>query len=212
MPTKSNKIHYFIGDLPSNLNLGKKIAIDTETTGLSLVRDRLCLVQISNGDGNAYLVHFPKREYDKAKNLKKLLDDEKVQKIFHFARLDLAMIKKYLGLSLKNVFCTKIASRLARTNTEAHSFKAVMHDILGIDLPKEETCSDWGALKLSPKQLDYAANDVFELCALQEKLAELLKRENRTKLAQKCFDFLPTLIELDLQDFQGDIFAHHQQS
>jgi len=211
MTAKSNKIHYFVGDLPSNLNLGKKIAVDTETTGLSLMRDRLCLIQISNGDGNAYLVHFPKQEYHKAKNLKKLLGDEKVQKVFHFARFDLAMIKKYLDLSLTNVFCTKIASRLARTNTESHSFKAVMRDILGLEISKEETCSDWGTEKLTAKQLDYAANDVFELCRLQEKLVELLKREKRTEMAQKCFEFLPNLVELDLQDFQGDIFAHHQQ-
>lgn len=209
MTDKSNKIHLYIGDLPSGLNFKKVIAVDTETTGLSLFRDRLCLVQISDGDGHAHLVHFPNREYDKAKNLKKLLGDDKIEKVFHFARLDLGMIKKYLGVTIKNVFCTKIADRLARTNTEAHSFKAVMRDLLGLEISKEETCSDWGAPTLTQKQLAYAAGDVFELCALKEKLVNLLKRENRLDLAQGCFAFLPTLIDLDLADFEGDIFAHH---
>jgi ribonuclease D len=209
MPNKSNKIHYFQGDLPADLKLEGTLAIDTETTGLSLVRDRLCLLQISNGDGNAYLVHFPNREYDKALNLKKILNNPEIQKVFHFARFDLAIIKKCLGVAVRNIFCTKIASKLARTNTESHSFKSVMRDILDIEISKEETCSDWGASKLTDKQLSYAANDVFELCELKEKLAELLKREGRADIAQKCFDFLPTLIDLDLQDFQFDIFAHH---
>jgi len=202
-------INFYQNDLPDNLNLPGDLAIDTETKGLNIYqRDRLCLVQISNGDGNAHLVQFPEREYDKATNLKKLLSDESRLKIIHFARFDVAAIKIFLNVDMKNIFCTKIASRLARTYTDKHGLKDLVKEVLEIDLSKQAQCSDWSG-GLTDKQLEYAASDVFYLHKLKERLYKMLEAENRTALAKKCFCFIESRVELDILGWQNeDIFAH----
>jgi ribonuclease D len=201
------KIQIFNGDLPEGLKWKKSIAVDTETMGLDLHRDRLCLVQIGDGCGHAYLVRIlPNCD---CPNLKKLLTDEKVLKIFHFARFDVAKIKNDLGIDVAPVYCTKIASKLCRTNTSSHGLKSLCNDLLGITLDKEQQTSDWGADVLTPEQQRYAANDVLYLHALKEKLDGLLKREGRFDLACRCFSFLSTRADLDLLHFDApDIFAH----
>lgn len=184
------------------------IAIDTETMGLDLNRDRLCLLQISNGDGEAYLVQFPKDNYD-APNLKNLLLDKNREKIFHFARFDLAVIKKYLEIELSNVFCTKIASILVRTYTEHHGLKDLCKELLGINISKQQQSSYWGTLQLSEEQKEYAAKDVIYLHSLKEILTSMLIAENRNDIAYKLFDFLPTRANLDLMGWNEiDIFSH----
>lgn len=196
------------GDLPAGLDFGPVVAIDTETMGLSLQRDRLCVVQLSSGDGTAHLVHFPERHYD-APNLKALLADPKVTKLFHFGRFDIAMLKQHLGVVCRPVYCTKIASRLARTNTDRHGLKDLCRDVLGIDLSKQQQTSDWGAAELLQEQLAYAASDVLHLHALKARLDGLLAREGRAELAAACFSFLPDRALLDLAGWeQDDIFAH----
>lgn len=199
----------YINDLPDNLNLVGDLAIDTETKGLNIYqRDRLCLVQISNGDGNTHLVQFPNREYDKAVNLKKLFNDGERLKIFHFARFDVAAIKIFLGVDLKNVFCTKIASRLSRTYTDKHGLKDLVKEVLDIELSKQAQCSDWSG-SLTDKQLEYAASDVAHLHKLKDKLIKMLEAENRVALAQNCFNFIGHRVELDIQGWlNDDIFAH----
>lgn len=194
-------------DLPKGLNFSKSIAIDTETMGLNLNRDRLCLVQLSVGDGFCHIVQFKNRHYD-APNLRKLLSDDSILKIFQYARFDVAAIHKFLEVDCKNIYCTKIASRLARTNIQSHSLKSLCYDLLGIELEKESQCSDWGADNLSPEQLRYAANDVLFLHRLKDKLDELLAREGRTELAKACFDFILSRAKLDVAGFPEDIFAH----
>ncbi len=194
-------------DLPNGLNLGNSIAIDTETTGLSLRRDRLCVIQISNGNGDAHLVQFEKGSYN-APNLKKLLADEKVLKIFHFARFDLAVLKSHLGLDIKNIYCTKIASKLIRTYTDAHGLKAICKELIGVELSKDQQSSDWANQNISEDQIKYAASDVLYLHRLKEKLDEMLKREGRFEIANQCFQFLQTRASLDLIGFEGDIFSH----
>lgn len=195
-------------DLPDNLTLGDSVAIDTETMGLDPHRDRLCLVQLSAGDGNCHLVQFPQGHYD-APNLKRLLTDPGVTKIFHFARFDLAMIRRYLDVDCGPVYCTKIASKLVRTYTDRHGLKDLCKELLGVDLSKQQQSSDWGRDTLSPEQLEYAASDVLYLHKLRETLDEMLKRENRTALAAAAFEFLPTRAMLDLDGFAAtDIFAH----
>lgn len=195
-------------DLPSNLHLGNSIAIDTETMGLKSIRDRLCLVQISSGDGNAHLVQFEKGNFH-APHLKKLLSDPKVLKIFHFARFDLIALSRNLGIEITNVYCTKIASKLARTYTDAHGLKAITDELLGIELSKKQQSSDWGAETISEDQIKYAASDVLYLHQIKEKLDVILKRENRFEIAKKCFEFLPTRVALDLNGFEEeDIFRH----
>ncbi len=195
-------------DLPSELNLGNSLAIDTETMGLNTIRDRLCLIQISSGDGHAHLVQLEQGKYE-APNLKKLLGDEKVLKIFHFARFDLAAIHHYLGLELKNIYCTKIASRLTRTYTDSHGLKSLCEELVGVELSKKQQSSDWGAETLSKKQIEYAASDVLYLHRLKEKFDVMLTRENRLEDFKRCIEFLPTRAKLDLQGFAGlDIFAH----
>jgi ribonuclease D len=194
-------------DLPSDLNLGDSIAIDTETTGLSLKRDRLCVIQISNGNGDAHLVRFDKGNYN-APNLKKLLSDEKVLKIFHFARFDLAVLKSHLGLEIKNIYCTKIASKLIRTYTDAHGLKAICKELINVELSKDQQSSDWGNENISEDQIKYAASDVLYLHRLKEKLDEMLKREGRMEIANQCFGFLQTRSSLDLIGFESDIFSH----
>lgn len=196
------------GDLPAGLDLGSVVAIDTETMGLSLTRDRLCVVQLSAGDGNAHLVHFPERRYD-APNLKALLADTAVTKLFHFGRFDIAMLKQHLGVVCRPVYCTKIASRLCRTSTDRHGLKDLCRDLIGVELSKQQQTSDWGVPELSPEQVAYAASDVLHLHALKARLDALLAREGRTELAAECFSFLPGRALLDLAGWeQEDIFAH----
>ena len=184
------------------------IAIDTETMGLDLNRDRLCLLQISNGDGEAYLVQFSKDNYD-APNLKNLLLDKNREKIFHFARFDLAVIKKHLEIELSNIFCTKIASILVRTYTEHHGLKDLCKELLGINISKQQQSSYWGTLQLSEEQKEYAAKDVIYLHSHKEILTSMLMAENRNDIAYKLFDFLPTRANLDLMGWNEiDIFSH----
>ena len=194
-------------DLPPGTHFGHAVAIDTETLGLNPYRDRLCLVQLSRGDGNAELVQL-RRHYE-APELKRLLTDESVLKIFHFARFDMAVLKHSFGVMPRPVYCTKIASRLARTFTDRHGLKDLAKELLGIELSKQQQSSDWGADQLTPEQLNYAASDVLHLHALREKLEAMLVREGREGLARACFAFLPTRVELDLQGWSEiDPFAH----
>ena len=196
------------GDIPAGLNFGDSLAIDTETLGLRVARDPLCLVQLSSGDGNAHLVQMDRSSYD-APNLKALLADESVVKIFHFARFDIAAIKRFLGVDCTPVYCTRTASRLARTYTDRHGLKHVCRELLGVEISKQQQSSDWGADELSQAQMEYAASDVYHLHALQEKLDMMLVREKRMELAQKCFDFLPARADLDLAGWENeDLFAH----
>ncbi|MSP95174.1 MAG: ribonuclease D [Alphaproteobacteria bacterium] len=202
------KIKLHKGDLPSGLDLGSNVAIDTETLGLSPGRDRLCLVQLSSGDGQAHLVQFARDAYD-APNLKRLLLDRNVLKLFHFARFDLAMMRRYLGVMAAPVYCTRTASKLARTYTDKHGLKDLVKELLDVDLSKQQQSSDWGAAALSEQQLAYAANDVAYLHRLKTSLDAMLIREGRMALAEACFDFLPARAELDLAGWaEGDIFAH----
>ncbi|MBS29330.1 MAG: ribonuclease D [Alphaproteobacteria bacterium] len=199
-------------DLPNGLDLGDTIAVDTETMGLNLMRDRLCLVQLSAGDGIAHLVQFPASEGDayEAPNLKALLADPNRLKLYHFARFDLAAISRYLGVDAAPVYCTRTASRLTRTFTDRHGLKDLCKDILGVDISKQQQTSDWGADELSREQLEYAANDVFFLHELKIRLDALLERHDRVDLAQACFDFLPARAALDLAGWpEIDILAHN---
>jgi len=195
-------------DIPEHLGFGDTVAIDTEAMGLNPHRDRLCLVQLSAGDGNAHLVQFAAGSYD-APNLRRLMADAKVLKLFHFARFDLAMLYRYLGVMAGPVYCTKIASRLARTFTDKHGLRDLCKDLLGVELKKEQQNSDWGAAALTEEQLRYAASDVLHLHALRGRLDAMLVREGRSELARTCFDFLPARALLDLEGWvEQDIFAH----
>jgi ribonuclease D len=196
------------GDLPASLNLGELVAIDTETMGLSPIRDRLCLVQLSSGDGNAHVVQFRRGAYE-APNLRRLLEDQRVTKLFHFARFDVAALRYYLGILATPVWCTKIASKLARTYTDRHGLKDLSKDLLGIELSKAVQSSDWGADTLTEEQITYAGSDVLHLHKLKAELERMLVRENRYHLAQAAFAFLPIRAELDLAGWsEMDIFAH----
>lgn len=202
------KIKLHKGDLPDDLDLGPIVAIDSETMGLSYARDRLCLVQLSAGDGVCHAVQFAPGAYD-APNLKRLLTDPKVLKLFHFARFDVGMFQRYLGVSTAPIYCTKIASKLVRTYTDRHGLKDLVKEVLNVELSKEQQSSDWGAPTLTERQLSYAANDVAYLHRLREALDVMLAREGRTALAQACFDFLPARATLDLAGWgEVDIFAH----
>jgi ribonuclease D len=202
------KIKLHKGDLPDGLDLGPLVAIDSETLGLNYVRDRLCLVQLSSGDNVCHAVQFAPGEYA-APNLKKLLTDPAVEKLFHFARFDVAMFRRHIGVRTAPIYCTKIASKLVRTYTDKHGLKDLVKELLGVDLSKEQQSSDWGAPELSEKQLAYAANDVAYLHRLKEVLDGMLAREHRTELAQACFGFLPSRSELDLAGWaEEDIFEH----
>jgi ribonuclease D len=202
------KIKLHKNDLPDGLNLGPLVAIDSETLGLNPNRDRLCLVQLSSGDGTAHLVQFTGGSYD-APNLKKLLTDPAVTKLFHYARFDVAVFRRYLGVVTAPIYCTKIASKLVRTYTDKHGLKDLVRELLGVDLSKEQQSSDWGAPELSEKQLAYAANDVAYLHRLKEVLDTMLAREGRTEIAKACFSFLPARAELDLAGWsEVDIFSH----
>jgi len=196
------------GDLPDDLDLGSSVAIDSETMGLRLGRDPLCVVQLSAGDGNAHIVQLRRPDYH-APNLKRLLRDRDVLKIFHFGRFDIAMFALHLGVITAPVYCTKIASKLARTYTDRHGLKDVTRELLGIELSKAQQSSDWGAKTLSPEQIAYAASDVLNLHALKDRLDAMLVREERMELAQACFEFLPVRSRLDVAGWEdNDIFAH----
>lgn len=196
------------GDLPDLSRYTSSVAIDTETLGLNPHRDRLCVIQLSNGDGTADVVQIPRGHTD-APNLKKLLTDPDVTKIFHFARFDVAVLYQYLGVLTTPIYCTKIASRLSRTYTDRHGLKDLVRELLNIDLSKQQQSSDWAADTLSDAQLAYAASDVLHLHALRERLDAMLARESRTDLAKACFEFLPTRGLLDLAGWsEEDIFSH----
>jgi ribonuclease D len=196
------------GYLPENFDLGPVVAIDTEAMGLNPHRDRLCLVQLSRGDGDAHLVQFAPGGYA-APRLKRLLADRDILKLFHFARFDLAMLYHNLGVMAVPVYCTKIASRLARTFTDRHGLRDLCKDLVNIDLSKQQQSSDWGAETLTEEQLRYAASDVLHLHALRDRLDAILAREGREGLARACFEFLPQRVLLDLGGWsEQDIFAH----
>lgn len=201
-------IKLYQNDLPAGIDFGDTVAVDTETQGLSLIRDRLCVVQISSGDGVCHLVKFTGDDFD-APNLKALMTDPDVTKVFHFARFDVAMMKQWLGITINPIYCTKIASKLIRTYTDRHGLKDVTRELLGIDLSKQQQSSDWAADTLSQKQLVYAAGDVLNLLMIKNKLDIMLAREGRTELAKSCFDFLGTRGDLDLMGWsEVDIFSH----
>jgi ribonuclease D len=200
--------HLYKGDLPDGLDLGPVVAIDCETMGLDPHRDRLCVVQLSGGDGNAHLVQVARGQTE-APNLCRLLRDETVLKLFHFGRFDIAAMYHTFGALAAPVYCTKIASRMVRTYTDRHGLKALTQELLSVDISKQQQSSDWGAADLTAAQLDYAASDVLYLHQLRDKLNGMLEREGRTALAQACFDFLPTRALLDLEGWpETDIFAH----
>lgn len=200
--------HLYQGDLPDDLDLGPVVAIDCETMGLHPHRDRLCVVQLSGGDGNAHLVQVAKGQ-TMAPNLCRLLQDPAVLKLFHFGRFDIAAMHNAFGAVTAPVYCTKIASRLVRTFTDRHGLKHLLQELLGIDISKHQQSSDWGAETLTTAQLDYAASDVLYLHRLREALDVMLAREGRSDMAQACFDFLPMRAQLDLAGWpETDIFAH----
>ena len=201
-------VKLYKGDLPSGLDLGPSVAVDTETLGLVPRRDKLCLVQLSSGDGNAHLVQLDRTSYD-APNLKALFTDPAVTKIFHYARFDVAVIKHYLGVDTAPLYCTKIASKLTRTYTDRHGLKDLVKELLGIELNKQQQSSDWGAHVLSDPQKQYAAQDVIYLHELKSRLDQMLAREAREEIARACFAFIPTRAALDLAGWtEEDVFAH----
>ena len=196
------------GDLPENLDFGESVAVDTETLGLVPKRDPLCLIQLSSGDGTAHLLQFDRSKYD-APNLKKVLSNPNCEKIFHFARFDVAVIKHYLGIDCSPIYCTKIASKLARTYTDKHGLKDICKELLGVELSKNEQTSDWSLEELSDEQKTYAASDVLYLHKLKSILEGKLEKVNRKELAQNCFDFISTRAYLDLNGWSEiDIFRH----
>ena len=200
--------HLYQNDLPDGLDLGPIVAIDCETMGLNPHRDRLCLIQMSGGDGDCHLVQVAKGQTS-APNLSKMLADPDVIKLFHFGRFDIAAMYNAFGTLAEPVYCTKIAAKLVRTFTDRHGLKTLLQDMLGVDISKHQQQSDWGAQDLSAAQLDYAASDVLYLHKLKEAFDILLAREDRTEIAQACFDFLPTRAKLDLAGWpETDIFSH----
>lgn len=202
-------IHLYQNDLPDGLDLGPVVAIDTETMGLDPRRDRLCLVQMSSGDGDAHLVQIAKGQTS-APNLTRMLSDPGVVKLFHFGRFDIAALENAFGVVTAPVWCTKIASKMVRTYTDRHGLKYLLQALADVDISKQQQTSDWGAAELTPAQLEYAASDVLYLHKLKAALEDLLIRENRLALAQSCFDFLPTRAHLDLLGWgdENDIFHH----
>ncbi len=202
-------IHLYQNDLPDGLDLGPVVAIDTETMGLDPRRDRLCLVQMSSGDGDAHLVQIAPGQTS-APNLERMLTDPTVLKLFHFGRFDIAALQNAFGVTTAPVWCTKIASKMIRTYTDRHGLKYLLQALAGVDISKHQQTSDWGAQQLSEAQLEYAASDVLYLHRLKDELEKLLDREGRTALAQACFDFLPTRAQLDLLGWgdENDIFHH----
>ncbi len=200
--------HVYQGDLPDDLDLGQIVAIDCETMGLVPQRDRLCVVQLSSGDGNAHLVQIAKNQTS-APNLERVLTDPTVLKLFHYGRFDIAAMYHAFGALTAPVFCTKIASKMVRTYTDRHGLKNLTQELIGVDISKQQQSSDWGATELTKAQVDYAASDVLYLHRLREVLNDRLAREGRVDMAQACFDFLPTRALLDLEGWpDSDIFAH----
>ena len=201
-------IKVYKGDLPAQVELGPVVAVDTEAMGLNPRRDKLCLVQLSAGDGNAHLVQVDRSTFE-APRLKTLLEDENVVKIFHYARFDVAILKQYLGARVRPLYCTKIASKLARTYTDKHGLKDIVKEMLGIDLSKQQQSSDWGTPILSDAQKQYAALDVIYLHEVKARFDQILQREGRMELARACFEFVPVRAELDLAGWtEEDVFAH----
>lgn len=195
------------GDLPDDYQPGQVIAVDTETMGLNIPRDRLCVVQVSRGDGDADLVQIEPGQ-ESAPNLERIFSDRNVLKIFHFARADMAVLRHWLDIRVYPVYCTKIASRFTRTNTGQHGLRSLLQDVLGIEVQKEQQCSDWGVENLTDAQMIYAASDVLHLHDLHKCLEERLERDGRGDLARNCFEFLPHRVEIDLAGWTGDIFSH----
>ena len=208
MKSKAKSIEVYQGDLPAGMSFGDSVAVDTEAQGLNPNRDRLCVVQVSAGGGVCHLVQFPDADFT-APNLKALFTDDAVTKIFHHARFDVAIIKKYMGVVCGPVYCTKIASKLSRTYTGNHGLKDVCKELVNIDLSKEQQSSDWAVETLSPSQIEYAAADVLYLHQIRDELDKILQREGRSDLARACFEFLSTRADLDLGGWSDeDIFAH----
>ena len=202
------KIHLHKGDLPDSVQFSNIIAVDSETMGLIPARDPLCLVQLSDGDGEAHIVQLDRETYD-APNLKRVLSDKNTTTIFHYARFDVRIIKKYLGVETANIYCTRTASKLVRTYTDRHGLRECCKALLDVDINKQQQSSDWGSPELSDAQLLYAATDVFHLHALKEKFDVILAREGRTELAQRCFDFISLQADLDEAGWDGqNIFEH----
>ena len=199
--------HLYKNDLNDGISFGTTVAIDTEAMGLDPARDRLCLIQIYDGDGDCHIVQFENKDC-LSPNLIKLLSDESIQKIFHYARFDMAALKHALKTDINNVYCTKIASKIARTYTNNHGLKDLCRELLNVEISKKQQSSDWGNVNLSKEQIAYAANDVIYLHKIKEKLDEILIRENRQSLVKECLDFLPTRINLDLKGWENDIFSH----
>ena len=201
--------YLYQGDLPNNLEFTNSIAVDTETMGLKHQRDRLCLVQLSSGDGSAHLIQLGNDFGYKAENLKALMKNKKIIKIFHYARFDLGVIKKYLGIMPSNVYCTKIASKIARTYSDKHGLRELCKELLGIEISKQQQSSYWGAKNLSKNQLKYAANDVLHLHQIKKELEIILEKEKRSHLINKALNFLPFRVQLDLLGWENiDIFSH----
>ena len=201
-------IKTYIGDITDDIDFGQNIAVDTETMGLNFNRDRLCVIQLSSGQGDAHIVQIPLGHTD-CPMLKSLFENPDITKIFHYARFDIAALRQHLNIFCQSVYCTKISSKLCRTYTDKHSLREICRELLNVDLNKQQQSSDWGTKELSSEQLNYAASDVFYLHQIKEKLDAMLEREGRTKLAQACFNFLEARVELDLQGWQEtDIFAH----
>ena len=208
MVQKLKTIKLYNGDIPKNLDLGNSIAVDTETMGLNINNDRLCLIQISSKIGECHIIKFEKKKKN-APNLKKILENNLILKIFHFARFDVAVIKKYLKIDCTPIYCTKIASKIARTFTDRHGLKDLCKNLLNIDINKQNQTSDWGNKELTKHQINYAANDVLYLHEIKNKLNNILQREGKKYLADACFKFLPTRAEFDLIGWQDkDIFDH----
>ncbi len=202
------QIHLHKGDLPGGLSFGASVAVDSETLGLNPHRDRLCLVQLSAGDGSAHLVQLDRALYD-APRLKALMSDAAVLKIFHFARFDVAVMEKYLGVVTTPIYCTKIASKLVRTYTDRHGLKELAAEILGLEMSKQQQSSDWGAAQLTQQQLAYAASDVLHLHAIKARLDMMLDRDGRREFAEAAFKFLPVRAKMDLAGFpEEDVFSH----
>ena len=200
--------HLYKNDLPENVTFGNIVAIDTEAMGLNPSRDRLCLIQLYDGEGDCHLVQFDGFDYN-SPNLQKILIDKSKIKIFHYARFDMAAIKYALGINLENIYCTKIASKIARTYTNSHGLKDICKELLDVEISKKKQSSDWGNISLSKEQITYAANDVVHLHNIRIKLNEILEREKRFKLANACFEFLSTRVELDLKGWvDKDILSH----
>lgn len=202
-------MNLYFGDIPSDIEITDSLAVDTEAMGLVTPRDRLCLVQMCTKDGNVFMIQFHPGDYSRAKNLKKILEDPKILKIFHFARFDVALLNYTFGIKTSPIYCTKIASKIARTYTDKHGLKNLCKEILGIEISKQEQSSDWGSLALSEEQKRYAANDVLYLHSLKEKLDIMLMRENKLSLAKKCFEVLDLIVELDLTHYvPEELFIH----